>query len=205
MTDWPGRTHIIVTSPLTGVINAIYVSRGELIEGNAPLFSLRLTHQDLVKTQEQYLTELGQLDVEEKEIARLTSIANSGAVAGKTLIARQYERDKLLAGVRAAQQAMLLHGLSQQQIDTIRQTRELVREITVFAPELHEDASLHHDSLHGRTPVDTIGADTTGRVPTSSESLTRLTSQYADHPAHVDTGAVGFGARRQSRTVRLGR
>ena len=50
--SWPGRTHIAVTSPLTGVLNAIYVSRGELVESNKPLFSLRLTHQDLVKTQE---------------------------------------------------------------------------------------------------------------------------------------------------------
>ena len=185
VTNWPGRTHIVVTSPLTGVINAIHVSRGELIEGNAPLFSLRLTHQDLVKTQEQYLTQLGELDVEEMEIARLTSIASSGAVAGKTLIARQYERDKLMAGVQAARQSMLLHGLTQAQIDSIEKTRELVGEITVFAPQLHEDTSLHHDALHERTSV----LDNGESISPSAESQTRLASltQPADHPAHVDT------------------
>ena len=57
--SWPGRTHIVVTSPLTGVINAINISRGELIKSGTPLFSLRLTHQDLVKSQEQFLTQLG--------------------------------------------------------------------------------------------------------------------------------------------------
>ena len=68
--SWPGRTHIAVTSPLTGVLNAIYVSRGELVESNKPLFSLRLTHQDLVKTQEIFLTKLGELDIEVEEIAQ---------------------------------------------------------------------------------------------------------------------------------------
>lgn len=147
VTAWPGRTHVAVTSPLTGVINAINVSRGELIESGTPLFTLRLTHQDLVKTQETFLAQLGQLDVEEKEIRRLASASRSGAISGKTRLAREYERDKLMAGIRAARQSMLLHGLSEDQIIKIERTRTLVREVVVRAPLLHEDNSLHHDSL----------------------------------------------------------
>ncbi|QDV44638.1 HlyD family secretion protein [Stieleria neptunia] len=147
VTQWPGRTHIAVTSPLTGVLNSILVSRGELVKSGAPLFTLRLTHQDLVNTQETFLTKLGELDVEQREIDRLSSVATSGAIAGKTLLARQYERDKLMAGVRAARQAMLLHGLTEQQIMQIERSRVLIREITVYAPLIHEDDSLHHESL----------------------------------------------------------
>ena len=147
VTAWPGRTHVAVTSPLTGVINAINVSRGELIRGGMPLFTLRLTHQDLVKTQETFLAQLGQLDVEEKEIQRLASASRSGAISGKTRLAREYERDLLMAGIRAARQSMLLHGLSENQIMEIEKTRTLVREVVVSAPLIHEDNSLHHDSL----------------------------------------------------------
>ncbi|PAY15870.1 hemolysin D [Rhodopirellula sp. SM50] len=147
VTQWPGRTHIAVTSPLTGVLNSILVSRGELVKSGAPLFTLRLTHQDLVNTQETFLTKLGELDVEQREIDRLSSVASSGAIAGKTLLARQYERDKLMAGVRAARQAMLLHGLTEEQIMQIERSRVLIREITVYAPLIHEDDSLHHESL----------------------------------------------------------
>ncbi len=147
VTQWPGRTHIAVTSPLTGVLNSILVSRGELVQSGAPLFTLRLTHQDLVNTQETFLTKLGELDVEQREIDRLSSVATSGAIAGKTLLARQYERDKLMAGVRAARQAMLLHGLTEEQIMQIERSRVLIREITVYAPLIHEDDSLHHESL----------------------------------------------------------
>lgn len=147
ITNWPGRTHVAVTSPLTGVLNSMLISRGELVTSGTPLFTLRLTHQDLVNTQETFLTKLGELDVEQAEIERLSSITSSGAIAGRTLITRKYERDKLMAGVRAARQAMLLHGLTEEQIARIERSRELVREITVYAPTLHEDNSLHHESL----------------------------------------------------------
>ena len=160
---WPGRTHVIVTSPLTGVINSISVARGELIRSGAPMFTLRLTHQDLVETQEQFLTALGQLDIEQREIERLTKIASSGAIAARKRIEREYERDKLLASLRAAKQSMLLHGLTKEQIDRIEETRELVREVTIYAPTLHADRSLHHDSLHtpgAHVPETTAAAGT---------------------------------------------
>jgi len=146
--SWPGRTHIAVTSPLTGVLNAIYVSRGELVDSNEPLFSLRLTHQDLVNTQETFLAKLGELDVELEEIERLTEVAGTGAIAAKSLLERRYERDKLLAGVRAARQALLLHGLSEQQIETIELSRKLIREVIVYSPTLHADESLQQGSIH---------------------------------------------------------
>jgi len=147
VTRWPGETHVSVTSPLTGLISAIQVSRGEMVPSGSPLFVLRLTHQDLVNTQEAFLSQLGQMDVEEREIQRLTSLSQTGAIAGKTRLAREYERDKLLAGIRAARQAMLLHGLSEDQIQSIERTRTLIREVVVTAPLVEEDKSLHHDSL----------------------------------------------------------
>ncbi|TWU41712.1 efflux RND transporter periplasmic adaptor subunit [Novipirellula artificiosorum] len=176
VTDWPGRTHIAITSPLTGVVNAIYIARGELIQSDAPLFTLRLTHQDLVDTQEQFLTSLGQLDVEQREITRLQSVA-SGAIAGKTLITREYERDKLLASIRAAKQAMLLHGLTEVQVAEIEETRELIREITIYAPTLHADRSLHHDALHG--PGETPRASANARIAS-------LVQPPPMHPEHID-------------------
>lgn len=178
VSGWPGRTHISITSPLTGVINSINVSRGEMIRSGTPLFTLRLTHQDLVNTQETFLAQLGQLDVEEKEIERLGSVSSSGAIAGKTRLAREYERDKLLAGIRAARQAMLLHGLSEDQIRYIERRRELVREVTVYAPIVHGDNSLHHDSL---------GAANDRLANSPSAELAALQPPVLDHPEHMDT------------------
>lgn len=177
VTAWPGQTHVSVTSPLTGVIQAINVSRGELISSGAPLFVLRLTHQDLVNTQEAFLSQLGQLDVEQKEIQRLTAISSSGAIAGKTRLAREYERDKLMAGIRAARQAMLLHGLTEQQINQIEVTRTLIREVVVHAPIIHEDNSLHHESL-------SAAADRMANAPAAR--LASLQPPVMPHPDHID-------------------
>lgn len=151
VTPWPGKTHISITSPLTGVINAIHVSRGEMIASGEAMFRLRLTHQDLVETQEDFLLQLGQLDVENREIERLSAITNSGAVSGKTRLAREYEREKLLAGLRAAKQSMLLHGLTEKQIAAIERDRTLIRELVVRAPWVEEDNSLHHEALSRAT------------------------------------------------------
>lgn len=177
--DWPGRTHVAITSPLTGVINAIKISRGELIQSGRPMFTLRLTHQDLVDTQEKFLTSLGQLDVEQREIQRLASISSTGAIAGKTKLAREYERDKLMAGLMAAKQAMLLHGLTDDQINRIEQTRELIREVTIHAPTLHADRSLHHDSLHAPS--------SDGQTSASIANMRFASMQPPPiHPEHID-------------------
>lgn len=195
VSDWPGRTHVDVTSPLTGVISAIQVARGEMIKDNTALFTLRLTHQDLVNTQERFLSQLGQLDVEDREISRLSSIASSGAVAGKTLITRKYERDRLMAEVLAARQSMLLHGLDEQQIKRIEQTRQLVREVTVAAPALHFDRSLHHDAvphIHEETapaaehvhPHPKTQAWDNRKV--TNARLASVAQPVPSHPAHMD-------------------
>lgn len=179
VTDWPGKTHIAITSPLTGVIKAIYVSRGELIRSGTPLFVLRLTHQDLVVTQERFLTSLGEVDVEEREIKRLTAIAKSGAIAPKTLINREYERDKLMAGIEAAKQSMLLHGLTADQILAIERTRKLLAEITIYAPAMHADRSIHHDSLQ-QHETSVTGAD-------NARFASMLQPQPPPpHPEHID-------------------
>jgi multidrug efflux pump subunit AcrA (membrane-fusion protein) len=101
----------------------------------------------LVKLQEEFLSQLGRRDVIKKEITRLTSVAQSGAVARKTLINRQYDLDTLDAGLRAVRQSMLLHGLTEAQVNRIEEQRDLIREITIYVPEIHEDQSLHHDAV----------------------------------------------------------
>ena len=119
---------------MTGVITHVHVVQGEAIEPGTLLFKIRLTHEDLVQAQTAFLTTLGELDVEKREIERLTTITNSGAVAGKVLLEREYARDKLEALLRAQKESLRLHGLSTQQVDRINQDRRLLRELQVFAP-----------------------------------------------------------------------
>lgn len=140
----PGRTRVQVATPMTGVITHVHVVQGEAVEPGTLLFQIRLTHEDLVNAQTEFVKTLGELEVEEREIKRLQSVTQSGAIAGKLLLDREYARDKLTALLRAQREALKLHGLSEAQVDQIASERRLLRELQVFAPSIdsHSDDEL---------------------------------------------------------------
>ncbi len=130
----PGRTQIKVAAPMTGIVTRLYPIRGEAVPPGEPLFDLRLTHEDLVDTQSAFLETVEQLDVIKREVARLKEVTSSGAIAGKRLLERQYEQQQAEARRRAQQQALILHGLTEQQVGQIEKTRRLLQQVTIFAP-----------------------------------------------------------------------
>ena len=106
-----GRNRIEVAAPMNGVITNIHAVAGEAVEPNSLLFEIRLTHEDLVRSKTEFVTTLGELDIEDREIARLQDAATSGGVPRKTLLERQYARDKLQSLLVVQQEALRLHGL----------------------------------------------------------------------------------------------
>ena len=137
----PGRSTVQVVAPLTGVVTRVWPLQGETVAPGQALFDLRLTHEEVVEGQAQYLRTAEELDVVRREIARLEKVTADGAIAGKTLLERQYELQKLEGVFRAQRQGLLLHGLSNTQVDEIAAKRSLVSEMTVFAPKKTGDQS----------------------------------------------------------------
>jgi len=130
----PGWSTIEVTAPMTGIVSKIYPIQGEAVEPGQPLFEVRLTHEDLLQLQTEFLRTLEELDVTRREVARLEKVTAEGAIAGKTLLERKYEQQKQEALLRAQRQALLLHGLSQEHVDQIVASRTLLQSLTIFAP-----------------------------------------------------------------------
>lgn len=137
----PGRSTAQVAAPLTGVVTRIWPLQGETVTPGQPLFDLRLTHEEVVEGQTQYLRTAEELDVVQREITRLEKVTADGAIAGKTLLERQYEFQKLQGVFRAQRQGLLLHGLSNTQVDEILAKRALVSEMTVFVPKKTREQS----------------------------------------------------------------
>jgi membrane fusion protein, heavy metal efflux system len=131
--EQPGRTQIHITAPLTGVVTNIYIVQGQAVEPDSPMFDVRLTHEELVTTQQEYLKTAENLDVVDREIARLESLGE-GVIAGKRILDQEYEKQKFEATLRAAEQALLLHGLSEEQVQVILKTRKLLSALTIHAP-----------------------------------------------------------------------
>ena len=130
----PGWSTLEVTAPMTGVITRIYPIQGEAVKVGQPLFEIRLTHEDLLQLQTEFLRTVEELDVIEQEVTRLEKAAADGAIAGKTLLERKYEQQKQQAALRTQRQSLLLHGLTSKQVDNIVSNRTLLQSVTVNAP-----------------------------------------------------------------------
>jgi multidrug efflux pump subunit AcrA (membrane-fusion protein) len=134
ISEKPGQTQVHLTSPVGGVLQEIYVVQGEAISPGSQMFQVRVTHEDVVAAQQEYLETVESLDVVDREIARLQSLGE-GVIAGKRILEQQYEKQKLEGSLRAAEQALLLHGLTTEQVTGIRDQRQLLQTLTIFAPE----------------------------------------------------------------------
>ncbi len=130
----PGQTLIQVSTPMTGVVTAVAAIQGSAVETGQLMFRIRLTHEDLVQSQTDFVRSLGELDVENREIVRLQKISESGAIAGKSLLERQYAKEKLEALLQSQRETLRLHGLSPRQVDQIAKDRRLLSELSVMVP-----------------------------------------------------------------------
>ncbi len=158
--DRPGRTRVEVSTPMAGVITHVHAVQGEAVKPGTLLFEIRITAEELVSTQTDLLKSVGDLDVENREIARLTKVSESGAVSQKTLLERQYAREKLEVLMNAQREALRLRGLSERQIDDIATKRRLLRDLQIVAPspDSHGAEELKL-SRGGYTPASIIQQD----------------------------------------------
>lgn len=154
ITARPGRTQIQVSSPLSGVVTHVHAVTGESVTPGELLFEVRLTYEDLVDTQSQFLKTISELEVENREISRLEKATLSGALSDKPLLERRYAKDKLEAALNSQREALRLHGLSAEQIERIQVERRLLRDLKIFAPDIDEhakDEELHLTSVRLRS------------------------------------------------------
>ena len=129
-----GRSRLTIIAPMTGSVAKIFVTEGEAVAPDQPLFEMRLTHEELVQAQADLLKTAEEVDVVRREIARLESIGPEGIVAVKTILERKYELQKLEAVRTAQRQSLLLHGLSEPQVEEIQAKRTLLGTLVVRAP-----------------------------------------------------------------------
>lgn len=136
----PGRSKVNVSAPLTGIVTKIYPIQGSAVVPGHPLFDLRMTHEELIQSQAEFLRTHVELDLVRREISRLKGLAADGAIAMKTLLERRYEEQKLQGSLRSRRQALMLHGISADQVEGIERTQELIQTMRVVAPRAEGSA-----------------------------------------------------------------
>lgn len=128
----PGRSKIEIAAPMTGVVTRVYPLERQAVLPGDPLFDLRLTHEDVVSAQSEFLNRLQTLDIAKRELTRLNKIAD--VIPGKRIIEQEYKRDSAVVALEALKQTLILHGMSEGQIATMEKTRKVLQKITVVAP-----------------------------------------------------------------------
>lgn len=212
----PGKSQISVAAPLTGIVTASLVIQGEAVAADSPLFEIRLTHEELVAAQGDYLVSAEALDVVNAEIARLESVAE-GVIAGRRIVEQKYERQKLEAKLRAQRQALLLHGLSKEQVDKILSARELLQSLTIRAPShdcptCHSDHPYHIQSLIAQVGQQVTAGDTLAILADHCELYIEGTAfdvdtEHLRHALEVHTPVsadIIVGAQREHKVDGLG-
>ena len=183
----PGQTLIQVSTPMTGVVTQVAAIQGSAVETGQLMFRIRLTHEDLVQSQTDFVRSLGELDVENREIARLQKVTESGAIAGKSLLERQYAKEKLEALLQSQRETLRLHGLSPRQVEQIGKERRLLNELSVMVPASDQSPQeLQLTDMEGRqsvlfqSPEKTSGGGAQPAVPAEGEKRPPLIVESLD-------------------------
>ncbi len=143
----PGRSRIHITASITGIVTVIFAVEGQAVEEESPLFELRITNEDVVAAQRDFLRTSESLNVVNRELARLKALPE-GVIPGKRILEQEYEQQKLEASLLAEQQALVVHGITEEQVKNILDTRKLLRTITISAPDhTHQDDGCIGDHL----------------------------------------------------------
>jgi multidrug efflux pump subunit AcrA (membrane-fusion protein) len=191
----PGRSLVQVTAPMTGTVTRIYPLQGEAVSPQQKLFDIHLTHEELVQAQADMLRTIEQLDVIARETARIEKLANEGALPGKTLLERKYEQQKEEAVLRSQKQALLLHGLTPQQVDDIARTRTLLQTLTVSAPaatdQMQPDSCYQVQSLKVAPGQHVTAGDQLAELVDHSELYIEGNAFERDLPEISDAAAAG--------------
>jgi len=139
----PGHSHRRVTVPVSGIIRDVYVHPNQLIRPGDLLLELDLTGEAMATAQTALLRTLGELELNQRELERITPLAKSGGVSEKTRLELTYDRKRLEVQSGAQQQALEILGLSLSQIQEMTKTGKLLRRFTVRAPDFSTEEKGH--------------------------------------------------------------
>jgi multidrug efflux pump subunit AcrA (membrane-fusion protein) len=131
--EQPGRSNIVVTTHFTGIVTKLHITQGQAVTVGQPLFDLRLTHEELIQSQTDLLKTAQEMEILDREIARIQQLVAEGGIANKTLVDRKYERERHAAALVAQKQALLLHEMTEEQIAQVLKSKELLGSLTITA------------------------------------------------------------------------
>ena len=135
--DRPGVTDQGITAPIAGVVTQVHAFEGDIIQPNEKLFTLRLVSEYLQKSQSDLFKAVRETEILNKEIARLSDLAQMGGIAGKRILELDQQVSRQAALLDAYRQDLTSRGLSKVQVAQI-ESGNFLTTIDIYAPETTE-------------------------------------------------------------------
>lgn len=187
----PGRSLVQISAPVTGVVDSVDIVPQAAVGPDQPLFRLRMTHEDVVTAQTNFLEHLHHQSTAKRELDRLNQIG-ADLIAGKRIIQQQYQYEEETERVQGLRQNLIMHGLSPQQVAQIEDSGNLLRHVTITAPAL-ADADDRSDNFYHVRKIEV----SRGEVVQSGDAMAMLANHsvlYVQGQAFQGDAAAIFEA-----------
>lgn len=129
-----GHSERQIPATVAGVITKLYVFPGQSVRPGDPLMDVQPTGELLIATQSSLLRTLKEIELIDLELKRIAPLVEGGTLPAKTKLEKEYERRRLEASQLIQTQELLVRGLSPEQINTIVESKVLIRQFTVRVP-----------------------------------------------------------------------
>ncbi len=132
--EMPGVSQLHVGTRFEGLLRKVFVLQGQSVKPGDKLCEIELTSESLALAQTEFLEAWQNIAIVNSEIARIDPFIKQGVMPQKRLIELEYEKKRLEARARSKSQELVIRGLTQKQIESIKQNKELIRRVTIFVP-----------------------------------------------------------------------
>jgi cobalt-zinc-cadmium efflux system membrane fusion protein len=204
LVERPGRSSLTIPSPMAGVVSKVYRVPGDALNEGDSLFDIRFTHEELIRDQTELLSMYLKRDIVEQEIDRLKPLGDN--LAPRAQRENEFKKSELDATIEAQRKALLLYGLTEEQIDdTISSKRDLIRDFTVRVPEAFANGDGYQHGTDDGFQLKELLVETGIRV-TAGEALAVVADHcrlYVEGRAYASDQRLLEGALTNDQPVRV--
>lgn len=151
------RTRVL-TSMMPGIVNILYVAEGDTITKGQKL--VEISSPDFLEAQQNYLAALSRLSVSRRDHDRNSDLIKEGIISEKTFLTGQSDLNEAEALLARTQQSLIFSGMSDKQIDELKQSRKLMGTMVISAPfdgTILKQMAMTGEHIDKMTPLYHIG------------------------------------------------
>jgi len=127
-----------VVTPLAGVVNKVFVTRGEAVRPGQKLFEVSITDTSMSTAQLNLMSVVSEIASQQKRLDRLRPLAKKGAIAGKRVIDLELAIDQLKRRKQSLTEEIRIRGVGDDGMKAVEEGQTFNRTVTVFAPQINE-------------------------------------------------------------------